>query len=68
MLQVRRDDLELYTERTNPGGPALTWSMLAVNWLDIGELDKAAENFNKSYALYARKPFNVTTICSHFSF
>ena len=38
----------------------MTWSMFAINWLELGDFKKAAYNFNKSYALYRRLPFNVS--------
>ena len=60
MLQVRRNDLLLYAERGDAGGPAMTWSMFAINWLDLGDLDKAADNFHRAYSLYRRTPFNVS--------
>ncbi|XP_076437374.1 protein-glucosylgalactosylhydroxylysine glucosidase-like [Babylonia areolata] len=59
--QVRRNDLTLYEKRGDPNGPAMTWSMFSVNWLDLGETHPAAVNFNKSYQWYTRKPFNVWT-------
>nr|KAG5696162.1 hypothetical protein BaRGS_026521 [Batillaria attramentaria] len=59
MLQVHRNDMELYSQRVIFNGPAMTWSMVAINWLDLGEMDKAEENFHKSYSLYRRKPFNA---------
>ncbi|KAK7482442.1 hypothetical protein BaRGS_00026259, partial [Batillaria attramentaria] len=58
---VHRNDMELYSQRVIFNGPAMTWSMVAINWLDLGEMDKAEENFHKSYSLYRRKPFNVWT-------
>ena len=60
MLQVRRNDLLLYAERGDAGGPAMTWSMFAINWLDLGDLNKAADNFHRAYSLYRRTPFNVS--------
>ncbi|XP_068170245.1 protein-glucosylgalactosylhydroxylysine glucosidase isoform X2 [Antennarius striatus] len=39
--EVRRNDLELYEPVTDPYGPAMTWSMFAIGWLEIGEAEKA---------------------------
>ena len=36
-IQVRYNDLKLYEERTDPDGPAMTHSMFAIGWLDLGE-------------------------------
>ncbi len=56
---VRRNDLEHYDEVTTRLGPAMTWGMFAVGWLDVGEPELAADNFNRSYSLYMREPFKV---------
>ncbi|EDO39683.1 predicted protein, partial [Nematostella vectensis] len=57
---IRRNDLNVYEPRTDPDGPAMTKSMFAVNWLDIGETKKAEDSFNKSY-LNVEEPFKVWT-------
>ena len=57
---VRRNDLRFYEPRTNPRGPAMTKSMFAVNWLDIGEYERAEKSFNESY-VNAKEPFMVWT-------
>jgi len=36
----RRADLEYYAPRTDPGGPAMTWGMHAVGYLELDEPDK----------------------------
>uniref|UniRef100_A0A3Q4HDF7 Protein-glucosylgalactosylhydroxylysine glucosidase n=1 Tax=Neolamprologus brichardi TaxID=32507 RepID=A0A3Q4HDF7_NEOBR len=38
---VRRNDLEAYEPVTNPHGPAMTWGMFAIGWLELGEAEKA---------------------------
>ncbi|XP_035763036.1 protein-glucosylgalactosylhydroxylysine glucosidase [Neolamprologus brichardi] len=39
--EVRRNDLEAYEPVTNPHGPAMTWGMFAIGWLELGEAEKA---------------------------
>ena len=57
--QVRYNDLKLYEERTDPDGPAMTHSMFAIGWLDLGEKQRAEKPFKKNYA-NIRGPFKVT--------
>lgn len=59
--EVRQNDLNLYEERSDVNGPAMTWSMYAINWLDLGDVEKAADMFSKSYTKYTRMPFNTWT-------
>lgn len=59
-LDVRRSDLSFYEPRTNPRGPAMTKSMFAVNWLDVGEYARAEKSFSESY-VNAKEPFMVWT-------
>ena len=58
---VQRNDLEIYESITDPLGPAMTWGIFAINWMDLGEEFKAEEMFNKSYQSYAREPFHIWT-------
>merc|ERR1712176_1572635 len=58
--EVRRADLEYYAPRTDVNGPAMTWGMHAVGYLELNDLEKASENFNRSFA-NAQEPFNVWT-------
>uniref|UniRef100_A0A182M495 Glycoside hydrolase family 65 central catalytic domain-containing protein n=1 Tax=Anopheles culicifacies TaxID=139723 RepID=A0A182M495_9DIPT len=53
------NDLLVYEPVTRPTGPAMSWSMHAINHLDIGNPREAAENFNRSYQPYIRGPFHV---------
>jgi protein-glucosylgalactosylhydroxylysine glucosidase len=57
---VRKNDLDYYAARTSPSGPAMTWGMYFIGYLDIGELDLAHSYFNRSYA-NIQKPFGVWT-------
>ena len=59
-LEVRRKDLSFYEPRTNPRGPAMTKSMFAVNWLDVGDYARAGSSFSESY-VNAKEPFMVWT-------
>jgi len=59
-LDVRRNDLSFYEPRTNPRGPAMTKSMFAINWLDVGEYSRAETSFSESY-VNAKEPFMVWT-------
>ncbi|XP_067686916.1 uncharacterized protein [Haliotis asinina] len=59
--EVRRNDLEVYDDVTTPLGPAMTWGMFSIGWLELGDEAKAKELFHKSYSLYAREPFKIWT-------
>uniref|UniRef100_A0A672SC25 Protein-glucosylgalactosylhydroxylysine glucosidase n=1 Tax=Sinocyclocheilus grahami TaxID=75366 RepID=A0A672SC25_SINGR len=39
--EVRRNDLEAYEAVTDPLGPAMTWGMFALGWLELGEAERA---------------------------
>ncbi|KAK2834693.1 hypothetical protein Q7C36_015394 [Tachysurus vachellii] len=56
--EVRRNDLEFYEAVTDPLGPAMTWSMFAVGWLELGETEKAQELLQKCYK-NIQGPFQV---------
>jgi len=58
--KVRYNDLKLYEERTDPDGPAMTHSMFAIGWLDLGENKRAEKPFLKNYE-NIRGPFKVWT-------
>lgn len=57
-LDVRKNDLKYYAERTYSRGPAMTHAMHAVGWLELEDEERAAEAFNRSYA-NMRPPFKV---------
>lgn len=40
-LEVRKNDLEAYEPVTDPHGPAMTWGMFAIGWLELGDAEKA---------------------------
>uniref|UniRef100_A0A182K1P1 Protein-glucosylgalactosylhydroxylysine glucosidase n=1 Tax=Anopheles christyi TaxID=43041 RepID=A0A182K1P1_9DIPT len=56
---TRWNDLRIYEPVTRSTGPAMSWSMHAVNHLDIVNHLEAAQNFNRSYQPYVRGPFHV---------
>ncbi|XP_055956935.1 protein-glucosylgalactosylhydroxylysine glucosidase-like [Patella vulgata] len=57
---VRRSDLAIYENLTDPKSSAMTWAMFAINLLEIGDTEKAFKYFQKSHSSYPRKPFNVS--------
>lgn len=56
---VRANDLAHYESVTDFFGPAMTWGMYSIGWLDVGDKVKADELFNKSYQDYVTQPFKV---------
>ncbi|XP_013981556.1 protein-glucosylgalactosylhydroxylysine glucosidase isoform X1 [Salmo salar] len=56
--EVRRNDLEFYEAVTDPGGPAMTWGMFAVGWLELGEVEKARHLLQKCFK-NIQGPFQV---------
>jgi hypothetical protein len=42
---VRANDLKFYANYTDLGGPAMTWAMFALGWIDLGEYEQAAKYF-----------------------
>ena len=55
---VRENDLTYYIERTDVNGPAMTYGMHTLGWLELGNEEKAAELFTRTYA-NMRAPFKV---------
>ncbi|KAJ4937491.1 hypothetical protein JOQ06_002126 [Pogonophryne albipinna] len=56
--EVRRNDLEAYEPVTDPDGPAMTWGMFAIGWLELGEAEKAQHLLEKCFK-NIQKPFQV---------
>lgn len=56
------NDLAAYGNCTDSGGPAMTWGMFAVGYIQLGPAyaSLAASNFNRSFA-NAQEPFYVWT-------
>ncbi len=57
--EVRRNDLVKYEKVTNVMGPAMTWGMFSIGWLELDQEGKAEELFHRSYRPYVREPFRV---------
>jgi protein-glucosylgalactosylhydroxylysine glucosidase len=56
--KVRANDLDYYARRTDADGPAMTWGMHSIGYLDLGRYDEAASLFNRSFA-NIKYPFGV---------
>ncbi|XP_063053306.1 protein-glucosylgalactosylhydroxylysine glucosidase [Engraulis encrasicolus] len=56
--EVRRNDLEAYEPVTSPRGPAMTWGMFAVAWLELGEVERGQKLLEKCYQ-NIQGPFQV---------
>jgi hypothetical protein len=62
--QVRRNDLLAYEPLTRDDGPAMTWSMHSIGFIELGDFNKAEQLFQRSYETYVRPPFNVSQLIS----
>ncbi|KAI8125500.1 Protein-glucosylgalactosylhydroxylysine glucosidase [Lucilia cuprina] len=58
-ILTRLNDLRMYENVTRRSGPAMTWSMFAINYLDVDLPSKAGEYFEKAYREYVRPQFKV---------
>ncbi|XP_007536617.2 protein-glucosylgalactosylhydroxylysine glucosidase isoform X3 [Erinaceus europaeus] len=58
--QVRRTNLEVYEAVTDPRGPAMTWSMFAVGWLELKEPGRARTVLDRCFS-HISEPFKVWT-------
>lgn len=56
--EIRRNDLEAYEPVTDPYGPAMTWGMFAIGWLELGEAEKAQRLLEKCFS-NIQGPFQV---------
>ncbi|XP_059612821.1 protein-glucosylgalactosylhydroxylysine glucosidase-like [Phlebotomus argentipes] len=56
---TRRNDLAMYENVTRATGPAMTWAMYAINHLDLGARDRAADMLARSYRHNVELPFLV---------
>ncbi|XP_072826787.1 protein-glucosylgalactosylhydroxylysine glucosidase isoform X2 [Vicugna pacos] len=57
--QVRKKNLEFYEPVTSPQGPAMTWSMFAVGWLELKDARRAWDLLEKSFPNIS-EPFKVS--------
>lgn len=58
--QIKENNLLIYENLTRSDGPAMTWSMHSIGFMDLNHFDKADMNFRRSYQSYVRSPFNVS--------
>jgi trehalose/maltose hydrolase-like predicted phosphorylase len=58
---VRRSDLEYYSERTDLHGPAMTWGMHSIGFLDLEDPISAGKYFNMSFQDNLHPPLQVWT-------
>ncbi|XP_037624479.1 protein-glucosylgalactosylhydroxylysine glucosidase [Sebastes umbrosus] len=56
--EIRRNDLEAYEPVTDPNGPAMTWGMFAIGWLELGEAERARHLLEKCFK-NIQAPFQV---------
>ena len=59
--EIRKNDLDFYSERTDPHGPAMTWGMHSIGYLDIHDYSNAAKYFNMSFQDNMHAPLHVWT-------
>ncbi|KAK3093895.1 hypothetical protein FSP39_021562 [Pinctada imbricata] len=57
--QIRRNDLEIY-KKVTPGGPAMTWGMFSIGYLELNDTVAAADMFLRQL-LNVVPPFNIWT-------
>lgn len=58
---IRRADLDYYSERTDHHGPAMTWGMHSIGFLDLEDHTNAAKFFNMSFQDNLHAPLQVWT-------
>ena len=58
---VQQSDLQYYSSRSDENGPAMTWSMHAIGFKDLGMYREAAQYFNMSFQDNMQDPFYVWT-------
>jgi len=46
--EIKRNNLETYERLTRSNGPAMTWSIHSIGYFEIGDFDKANDNFRRS--------------------
>jgi hypothetical protein len=57
--ETQANDLAWYEPNTDPGGPAMTWAVFAIGWLDVGNYTRASELFRRGFELNVKPPFMV---------
>ena len=56
-----RNDLTTYGPMVRDNGPAMTWSIHTILWLQLEEEAVADHFFNRSYQPHVTKPFLIWT-------
>eukprot|EP00981_Chlorochromonas_danica_P008125 scaffold2028_cov181-Ochromonas_danica.AAC.3 len=59
--EIRKNDLEYYSIRTDSNGPAMTWGMHSIGYLDLSDYTQAAKYFNMSFQDNLHSPLQVWT-------
>lgn len=59
----RRNDLLIYELVTDPDGPAMTWSMFSIGFMEIKQIDAAETQLKKCFANIT-EPFKIWTECA----
>jgi hypothetical protein len=59
--EMQKADLEYYSTRTDTHGPAMTWGMHSIGYLDLKEYDQASKFFNMSFQDNLQAPLQVWT-------
>lgn len=58
---IHKNDLDYYAARTDTHGPAMTWGMQCIGYLDLHEWEIASGFFNRSFQDNMHAPFHVWT-------
>ncbi|XP_062551750.1 protein-glucosylgalactosylhydroxylysine glucosidase-like [Armigeres subalbatus] len=56
---TKRRNLEIYGAATADDTSPMTWAMHTIGWIELDEMDLAAEYLRRSYQPYIRSPFHV---------
>ena len=56
---TRRNDLAVYEQVTRSSGPAMTWAMFSINYLDLNDSIKGDQHFRDGYERNLEPPFLV---------
>lgn len=60
-IAVQRADLEFYSANTDTSGPAMTWGMHSIGYLDLLDFNNANKYFNMSFQDNLQDPLKVWT-------
>jgi len=59
--EIQKNNLEYYSNRTDIGGPAMTWGIHSIGYKDLLEFELAGKYFLKAYQNNMKKPFYIWT-------